>query len=204
MRAHLLLDTEPRLLVLGLVHGLLAVVAVVGLVWRAVRVVAFGDDLRAVSLCPGNNSRKKRKKAAKSGKTHKDVVAAAHWVLEEGDWAEVDVGIVAWSLVGRAAVKVPLLELLDVGDLGVAGRRLAAKLAVAVDPDVCELSAGLCEDGGRTLGLDFRALVERPIVFKEIGSRLNRSHDFSRFGDVGGLEKSAIIVLKISPGEARR
>ena len=43
----LLLDTEPRILLLGLVHGLLGVVAVVGLVRRAVAVVAFRDDLRA-------------------------------------------------------------------------------------------------------------------------------------------------------------
>ena len=49
--------------------------------------------------------------------THEDVVTSADWVLENGRWAQVDIGIVAWRLVGGAAVKVPLLELLHVSDL---------------------------------------------------------------------------------------
>lgn len=70
----LLLDTEPRLLILHLIHNLLGMVTVVGSVGGAVVVVGLGKN--------------------------EDVVAATERVLEDGGWAEVDVGVIAWGLIG--------------------------------------------------------------------------------------------------------
>ena len=91
----LLLDTEPRLEVLGLVHGLLRVVAEVGAIGGAVAVVALGED--------------------------EDVVAAAEGILEDGGGTEVNIGVVARSLVGGGAIEVPDAEGTDIGDLLVDG-----------------------------------------------------------------------------------
>ena len=66
---------------------------VVGLVRRAVVVVALGDD--------------------------EQVVAAAERAAEHGGRAQEDVRVVALSLVRRRAVKVPLLQVLDRLDLAV-------------------------------------------------------------------------------------
>ena len=87
----LLLDTEPGLDVLCLVHDLLGMVAVVGAVRGAVVVVALGEN--------------------------EDVLTAAERVLEDGGGAEVDVRVAAGGLVGRGAVKVPDTEVVDAGDL---------------------------------------------------------------------------------------
>ena len=70
-------------------------VAVVGPVGGAVVVVALGED--------------------------EDVVAAAEGILEDGGGAEVDIGVVARSLVGGGTVEVPDTEGTDIGDLLVDG-----------------------------------------------------------------------------------
>ena len=87
----LLLDTEPGLLLLDLVHDLLRVVAVVGPVGSAIVVVALGKD--------------------------KDVVTTTEGILEDGSGTEVDVRVVARSLVGGGTVKVPDTEVVNGGDL---------------------------------------------------------------------------------------
>lgn len=71
----LLFDTEPRILVLGKVHGFLGVMTVVGLVRGTVAVVALSDN--------------------------KDVVALAERIPEESGWAEVDVAVVARGSKGE-------------------------------------------------------------------------------------------------------
>ena len=68
---------------------------VVGAVGGAVVVVALGED--------------------------EDVVAAAEGILEDGGGAEVDIGVVARSLVGGGTVEVPDAEGTDIGDLLVDG-----------------------------------------------------------------------------------
>ena len=83
----LLLNTEPRDRLLGEVHDLLGVVAEIGHIRGAVAVVRLGED--------------------------ENVVAATEGVLEDRRRTEVDVGIVAGSLVCRRAVEVPDAELLE-------------------------------------------------------------------------------------------
>lgn len=63
-------------------------VAVVGLVGRAIVVVRFSEN--------------------------KDVVAAAEGILEDGAGAKVDIGVVAGSLIGGRTIEVPGPELADV------------------------------------------------------------------------------------------
>lgn len=87
----LLLDTEPGLDVLGLVHDLLGMVAVVGAVRGAVVVVALGEN--------------------------EDVLTATERILEDGSGTEVDVRVAPGGLVGRGTVKVPDTEVVDAGDL---------------------------------------------------------------------------------------
>jgi hypothetical protein len=41
---------------------------------------------------------------------NEDVWVAAEWIWEDGDWAEVDVGVVAWGLTGGRPVEIPLWE----------------------------------------------------------------------------------------------
>ena len=80
----LLLKTEPGLLVLGEVHDLLSMVAVVGPVRGAIVVVALCED--------------------------EDVVTTTEGVLEDGSGAEVDVGVTTGGLVGGGTVEVPNTE----------------------------------------------------------------------------------------------
>ena len=87
----LLLDTEPGNLVLGEFHDLGGMVAVVSAVGGAVTVVALGKD--------------------------EDVVAAPEGVLEDGGRAEVDIGVMAISLVRGRTVEVPLAKFAQVLDL---------------------------------------------------------------------------------------
>ena len=47
----------------------------------------------------------------------KDVVTTTEGVLEDRRRTEVNVGVIAGSLVGRGAVKVPDAQLTDVGNL---------------------------------------------------------------------------------------
>lgn len=71
-------------MVLGEVHDLLSMVAVVGPVRGAIVVVALCED--------------------------EDVVATTEGVLEDGSGAEVDVGVTTGGLVGGGTVEVPNTE----------------------------------------------------------------------------------------------
>jgi hypothetical protein len=83
----LLLETEPRLMSLVGLHELGTLMAVVELVRGSIGVPALGDD--------------------------QDVGSATEWVGEDGNRSEVDIGVVAWSLAGRATIKVPLGKVLN-------------------------------------------------------------------------------------------
>ena len=87
----LLLETEPGDVVLVGPHELGTLVAVVELVGGAVGVPALGED--------------------------EDVVTATERVREDGDGAQVDVGVLAGGLAGGGAVKVPLRKIVDRGGL---------------------------------------------------------------------------------------
>ena len=43
---------------------------------------------------------------------NQDVWALTEWVGEDSNGSEVDIGVVAWSLASRAAVEVPLWEVI--------------------------------------------------------------------------------------------
>lgn len=45
---------------------------------------------------------------------HKDVITASEWVLKDGSRTEVDVRVMARSLVGRRAVEVPDTEVTEI------------------------------------------------------------------------------------------
>jgi hypothetical protein len=106
----LLLETEPRFDVLCEIHYLGSVVAVV---------CPVGSTVVVVCLCKD-----------------KDVVTTTEGVLEDRRRTEVDVGVVARSLVGGGAIKVPDAELTDVGNLFGDGSGLGAETAITVDPDI--------------------------------------------------------------------
>lgn len=76
-----LLNTEPRNLVLSLVHDLLGVMTEVGLVRSAIVVVALREN--------------------------QDVVTTTEGVFEDGGGAEVDIRIVSGSLVGGGTIEIP-------------------------------------------------------------------------------------------------
>ena len=86
-----LLDTEPRLEVLSLLHDLLRMVTIVRPVRSAIVVVALRED--------------------------EDVVTTTERVLEDGGGAEVDVRVATGGLVGGGAVKVPDAKVVNRGDL---------------------------------------------------------------------------------------
>jgi hypothetical protein len=86
-----LFETEPGDLVESLVHNLLRVVTEVGLIRRAVVVVALGQN--------------------------EDVVTATERIFENRRWPEVDIRVVTWRLVGRRAVEIPDTKTTDVGNL---------------------------------------------------------------------------------------
>lgn len=85
-----LFKTEPRNFLLGLLHHLRSVMAVVGFVWSAIVVVALGE--------------------------YKDVITATEGIFEDGRRTEVDIGIVAWGLIGGRTIEVPYAELTNIGD----------------------------------------------------------------------------------------
>ena len=91
----LLLETEPGDLVLGELHNLGGMVAVVGPVGGTVVVVALGEN--------------------------EDVVTATEGVLEDGGRAEVDIRVIAGGLVGGGTIEVPDAEGANVRDLLVDG-----------------------------------------------------------------------------------
>lgn len=82
-----LLETEPRLLVFVGLHELGAFVAVVELVWGTVRVPALSQD--------------------------EDVVTTTERVREDGNRAEVNIGILTRGLAGGGTVEVPLWKILN-------------------------------------------------------------------------------------------
>lgn len=91
----LLLETEPGDLVLGELHNLGGMVAVVGPVGGTVVVVALGEN--------------------------EDVVTATEGVLEDGGRAEVDIRVIAGGLVGGGTIEVPDAEGANVRNLLVDG-----------------------------------------------------------------------------------
>jgi len=86
----LLLKAEPWLVVCVGFHKLSTLMAVVELIGGAVRVPALSDD--------------------------QNVGGTTEWVGEDGDGSEVNIGVVAWSLSGRAAVEVPFWEIFNLED----------------------------------------------------------------------------------------
>ena len=86
----LLFKTEPGFMVLGEVHNLGGMVAVVGLVGSAIVVVTLGED--------------------------EDVVTATEGVLEDGRGPQVDIGVATRGLVGGGTIEIPDTQLADIGN----------------------------------------------------------------------------------------
>jgi hypothetical protein len=84
-----LLETEPRLLGLGLIHDFLGMMAVVGPVGCAVIIVALGEN--------------------------EDIVASAEWILEDSSGTKVDIGVMTGCLVGGRTIEIPGTKLTNVG-----------------------------------------------------------------------------------------
>lgn len=105
---------------------------VVGLYWEALRVVALGEDEDvAVGKRYGRSAERRGWRGEEKGLVstpatklpkdtwnetawHGDSLSTAERITEDSGWAEVDIRVVALSLAGRGAVKVPLLEVCDV------------------------------------------------------------------------------------------
>lgn len=85
-----LLKTEPRLVILGKFHDFSGMVTVVGLVWSAVVVVALSED--------------------------ENIFATPERVLKDGNWPQVNVGVIARSLAGGRTIEIPDSQLADIGD----------------------------------------------------------------------------------------
>ena len=82
-----LLQTEPGL-VLGMgFHQSGGIVAIVELVRGAIVVPALAHD--------------------------NDVVTLAEGIWVHSCWAEIDIGVIAWGLLGRGTVEVPFWEIID-------------------------------------------------------------------------------------------
>jgi len=124
----LLLETEPGLVFLGEFHDLGGMVTVVGPIGSAVVVVALSED--------------------------DDVITTAEWILKDGSWPQVDVGVTTGSLVGGRTVKVPNTQLTDVGDFLVNGGSLGTETIITVNPNV--------------FGLDFVTLGEGKVRSQEL------------------------------------
>ena len=77
-------------MVLGEVHNLGSMVAVIGLVGSAVVVVTLGED--------------------------EDVVTFTEGVFEYGSGPQVDIGVASRGLVGGRTVEIPDTQLTNVGD----------------------------------------------------------------------------------------
>lgn len=135
----LLLKTEPRLLRLVGLHKLGSFVAVVELVWGSVGIPALGNN--------------------------QDVGGTTEWIGEEGDGAEVNIGVVTWSLSSRATVKVPFWEILNLefATLRDAGKSLKI---VGISRACCSNSAGW--EGGRMLRVWLTFDLERTPPWESI------------------------------------
>lgn len=77
----LLFKTEPGLQILGELHNLIGVVAVIGLVGSTIVVIALGED--------------------------KDVVTTTEGVFEDGSGPQVDIRVATRSLVSGGSVEIP-------------------------------------------------------------------------------------------------
>jgi len=82
-----LLKTEPWFVLCVCLHQLSSFVAVVELVGGSVRVPALSDN--------------------------QDVGGTTEWVGEDSNRSEVNIGVVAWGLAGRASIEVPLREIFN-------------------------------------------------------------------------------------------
>lgn len=120
----LLLEAEPRLLGLVRLHQLRGLVAVVVLVGGSIGIPALAQD--------------------------EDVGVTAHWVGEDGDGAEVDVGVATGGLTRRRAVKVPFWQVGEV-DLSIVGD-LEDCLCVM---RLAKVSVGVGQNRGKRLTFDF-------------------------------------------------
>lgn len=109
----LLLETEPGVLILVGIHELVALMSVVVLVGGAVGVPAFAED--------------------------EDVVTATERIGEDGDGAEVDIGVVTGGLGGRRTVEVPLREILNRINLFVQSLGFTPDAVGAINPNVLGL-----------------------------------------------------------------
>lgn len=105
-----LLKAEPWLVLLVGFHELVALVAVVVLVWGAIWVPGLAHD--------------------------EDIGGSTDWIWEDCNWAEIDIGVVAGSLSGRGAVKVPFWEIFGALWLLEEGLGLGTEVAGGVNPDV--------------------------------------------------------------------
>ena len=109
--------------------------SVVGLVGSAIVVIALGE--------------------------YEDIFTAAEGIFEDGRRSEVDIGIVAWGLIGGRTIEVPQTELTNIGDFlghgldsavvesniiiiffplrkseGYTDRSLRTKTTVTIDPNI--------------------------------------------------------------------
>jgi len=106
----LLLESEPRLVSLGQVHVLLGHVPVV---------VGSGSSIGEVTSTE-----------------NEDVIPTPEGITEDRDGPQENIGIVSRSLLGGRTIKVPLLQLGDLGDLLAKSHGLASKSTGSIDPDV--------------------------------------------------------------------
>jgi len=110
----LLLEAKPGRLILCLVHYLLCMMAIICPVRGTIVVVGFRQD--------------------------ENVVATTEGILENGSWAEVDIGVMPRCLVCRGTVEIPYSQLTDISNLLGHGRGFRAKAPIAVNPDVFSLN----------------------------------------------------------------
>lgn len=106
----LLLDSEPDDLLLVSAHKLGALMSVVELVGGTVVVPALGED--------------------------NDVLASSERIRVDGGGSEIDIRIVAGSLVCGGTVKVPLGEVLDRSGLLVEGLTFRSDVELGINPNV--------------------------------------------------------------------
>jgi len=148
----LLLETKPGDVFLGKLHRLGSEMAVVGAVGSPIAVVSFSK--------------------------HKDVATTPEWVLEDGCWSKIYIGIMPWSLVGGRPVEIPYAKLGDVFDVLGYGHGFGAQATVTIDPDIFRLN--------------FTALVELKVGCEEV--RTSESH--VRLGDESdGVAKASFKAL---------
>jgi hypothetical protein len=133
----LLLETEPRLVLLGSIHRLLGGSSVVGSVGGTIVVVTFTQD--------------------------KNVLAASERITEDGDrsllvstdlWKveqtyKEDIRVLSGGLICGGTVKVPLLQLVNTSGGLCQSLGLGSKSSITVNPDVCRVKVRSCGRWGR-------------------------------------------------------